>query len=262
MLIFSTKGRQKSKYSLACRHDKSARTWTQYDSVFWWLVWSPFIALKDIIPYTIVNYCDGVRHSHHIVCTTSIPHGLYRGYYRGRGMRCGIRTEYTVPRPGRWHADTAVWRAHNSRLAELQITAASNTNNNSTIVGCNGPLAMAAEEGFSVGDSSSDSNRPPLPVGPSLTTVTRPLVLTGGRRSLPPATVVQLNQNSPIDRGSSCSTRIRRSLNFQKPRFLKKYVAPVYNNNNTCAYAINNEHHRSCSLPAGMVFSYFKLGSN
>jgi len=80
------------------------------------------------------------------------------------------------------------------------------------------------------GPSSAVRNRPPRPAVP-FWPVVRPLFLVTGHRSpFPPtpSTAVQLNQNSPIDLGSSCSTRIRRSLNFQKSRFLKKYVAPVW----------------------------------
>jgi len=73
------------------------------------------------------------------------------------------------------------------------------------------------------GPSSALRNRPPMPFWP----VVRPLFLVSGHRSPVPVTV-QLNQNAPIDLGSSCSTRILRSLNFQKSRFLKKYVAPKH----------------------------------
>lgn len=106
---------------------------------------------------------------------------------------------------GRCCAEPSYGCGHNSELLQ---TAAENANAASDKNVEREPRSAAAraEEGA----KGSFSILPFLPLA---------VVVTG----------VQLNQNWPIDLGSSCTTLIRWSLNFQKWRFFRKYVAPMQN---------------------------------
>lgn len=120
-------------------------------------------------------------------------------------------------------------RVHHGRERETTSDAAAETSHghdNRSSVGRR-TATDADEDGTSTDEPSSAACaiRPPVPPAPPINRP-RPFGLLAGLWSL--SVAVQLNQKWPIDLGSSCSTRIRRSLNFQKSRFLKKYVAPAH----------------------------------
>lgn len=232
MLIRSGKSRLCTSTRNPLGHNRNK---VLFERLFW-------LSNRSVEKHFFCNHCNRKplrphwRRSHHYNVQQ------YRGY---EGVVvCGVvreprvpRTVYRSPTGSATCRHRSVACAHNSRRAVLQTTATSKTSNDSN-VGCSRPLATAAEEGLSAGNSSSDCNLPPRYVGPYSF---RSLVLTGGHWLPPPATAtdVQLNQNSPIDLGSSCSTLIFKSLNFQKPRFLKKYVAPVSTTTITSIYNVH-----------------------